>query len=407
MGIAMNDSTASVNGPAMGRGKRVAAAMSGGVDSSVAAYLLSRDGYDVIGVTMRLWDSDADGVSPEHQGCCSIQDIEDARRVCRTLGIPHYVMDARREFREHVIGYFVEEYRRGRTPHPCIACNDRIKFDFLLRRAAMMDADFVATGHYARIVPDDDDGPDGDVPDDDGAGGGNGGGWTLRRGVDAGKDQSYVLFGLGQEQLARTLLPVGGFSKAEIRDLAREAGLHLADKADSQEICFIPSGDYRGFLRSEGGSEPGEIVDGAGRVVGAHEGVAFYTVGQRRGIGVTAQALGLPDGEKAYVTAVDPASRRVVVGGSADLLRRTAYVEGARYVAGEPPGAHTRVDVKIRYNGPAVPSILRPDAAGGAELRFDEPQRAVTPGQAAVFYDGDRVLGGGYIAGDSRCSDGR
>ena len=386
----MNDSSASVNGPATGRGKRVAAAMSGGVDSSVAAYLLSRDGYDVIGVTMRLWDSDADGVSPEHQGCCSIQDIEDARRVCRTIGIPHYVMDARREFREHVIGYFVEEYRRGRTPHPCIACNDRIKFDFLMRRAAMLDADFVATGHYARVVPH--------VDGDDG----NGGGWTLRRGVDAGKDQSYVLFGLGQEQLARTLLPVGGFSKAEIRDLAREAGLHLADKADSQEICFIPSGDYREFLRGEGGSEPGEIVDGAGRVVGAHEGVAFHTVGQRRGIGVTAQALGLPEGEKVYVTAVDSASRRVVVGGSADLLRQTAYVDGARYVAGEPPREPLRVDVKIRYNGAAVSATLRPDDAGGAELRFDEPQRAVTPGQAAVFYDGDRVVGGGYIASEAR-----
>ena len=385
----MNDLSASVNDPAAGRGKRVAAAMSGGVDSSVAAYLLSREGYDVIGVTMRLWDSDADGVSPEHQGCCSIQDIEDARRVCRTIGIPHYVMDARREFREHVIGYFVEEYRRGRTPHPCIACNDRIKFDFLMRRAAMLDADFVATGHYARVIPY------GNGDDD------SSGGWTLRRGVDAGKDQSYVLFGLGQEQLARTLLPVGGFAKAEIRDLAREAGLHLADKADSQEICFIPSGDYREFLRGEGGSEPGEIVDGAGRVVGAHEGVAFHTVGQRRGIGVTAQALGLPEGEKVYVTAVDSASRRVVVGGSADLLRRTAYVEGARYVEGEPPGEPLRVDVKIRYNGPAVPATLRPDAAGGAELWFDEPQRAVTPGQAAVFYDGDRVVGGGYIASEA------
>lgn len=362
-------------------GKRVVAAMSGGVDSSVAAYLLAREGRDVIGVTMRLWDSEADGVSPEHQGCCSIQDIEDARRVCRTLGIPHYVVDARREFREHVIGYFVGEYRRGRTPHPCIACNDRIKFDFLLRRAGMMDADCVATGHYARVTAD-----------------GDGGAWTLRRGADAAKDQSYVLFGLGQEQLARTLLPVGSYAKAEIRELAREAGLHLADKADSQEICFIPSGDYRQFLRGEGGAEPGEIVDAAGRVVGAHEGVAFYTVGQRRGIGVTASALGLPEGEKVYVTAVDPSSRRVVVGGSADLLRRAARVGETRYVAGAPPAPGTRVEAKIRYNGPTVGAALRPDGDGGAELLFDEPQRAVTPGQAAVFYDGDRVLGGGFIA---------
>lgn len=362
-------------------GGRVVAAMSGGVDSSVAAYLLAREGRDVIGVTMRLWDSEADGVSPEHQGCCSIQDIEDARRVCRTLGIPHYVVDARREFREHVIGYFVGEYRRGRTPHPCIACNDRIKFDFLLRRAGMMDADCVATGHYARAAADGEDGA-----------------WTLRRGADAAKDQSYVLFGLGQEQLARTLLPVGSYAKAEIRELAREAGLHLADKADSQEICFIPGGDYRQFLRGEGGAEPGEIVDAAGRVVGAHEGVAFYTVGQRRGIGVTASALGLPEGEKVYVTAVDPASRRVVVGGSTDLLRRAARVGETRYVAGAPPAPGTRVEAKIRYNGPAVAATLRPDGAD-AELLFDEPQRAVTPGQAAVFYDGDRVLGGGFIEG--------
>ena len=364
-----------------GQGKRVIAAMSGGVDSSVAAYLLHRQGYDVVGVTMRLWSADEDGVSPDHQGCCSIQDIEDARRVCQALGVPHYVVDARREFREHVVAYFVGEYERGRTPHPCIACNDRIKFDFLMRRAAMMDADYVATGHYARIERD--------APN---------GAWTLRQGVDATKDQSYVLFGLGQEQLGRVLLPVGAYTKDEIRALAREAGFHLADKADSQEICFIPGGDYRQFMRRESAPEPGEVVDAAGRVVGEHPGIEFYTVGQRRGIGVAPSALGLPDGEKLFVTAVDPETRRITVGVGTDLLRRGVRVESVRYVAGAPPRDASRVSARIRYNGRPASAVLRHDG-DGAVLWFDEPQRAVTPGQAAVFYDGDRVLGGGFIEG--------
>lgn len=369
------------NGSTTGRGKRVIAAMSGGVDSSVAAYLLHRQGYDVIGVTMRLWSADEDDVSPDHQGCCSIEDIEDARRVCQTLGVPHYVVDARNEFREHVIAYFVSEYERGRTPHPCIACNDRIKFDFLMQRAAMMDADFVATGHYARIERD-----------------ASGDAWTLRQGIDAWKDQSYVLFGLGQEQLERVLLPVGGHTKDEIRSLAREAGLHLADKMDSQEICFIPDGDYRRFMRKESALEPGEVVDTSGRVVGEHSGIEFYTVGQRRGIGVAPSALGLPEGEKVFVTAVDPDTRRITVGGSSDLLRHGVRVGNVRYVAGMPPADASRISAKIRYNGRAASAVLHHDV-DGAVLWFDEPQRAITPGQAAVFYDGDRVLGGGYIDG--------
>ena len=362
-------------------GRRVIAAMSGGVDSSVAAYLLHRQGYDVIGVTMRLWSADEDDVSPDHQGCCSVQDIEDARRVCQVLGVPHYVVDARREFREHVVAYFVSEYERGRTPHPCIACNDRIKFDFLMQRAAMMDADYVATGHYARIERD--------VSDSE---------WTLRQGVDATKDQSYVLFGLGQEQLARVLLPVGGYAKDEIRALAREAGFHLADKADSQEICFIPSGDYRRFMRKESAPEPGEVVDAAGRVVGEHPGIEFYTVGQRRGVGVAPSALGLPEGEKVFVTAVDPETRRITVGGSRDLLRHGVRVGGVRYVAGIRPADRRRVSARLRYNGRPASAVLHHDG-DGAVLWFDEPQRAITPGQAAVFYDGDRVLGGGFIEG--------
>ena len=360
---------------------RVAVAMSGGVDSSVAAYLLARDGYDVVGVTMRLWDAEVGGeVSPDHRGCCSIEDIEDARRVCQTIGAPHYVIDARGEFRAHVIDYFVAEYRRGRTPHPCIACNDRIKFDFLMRRASMMDAKYVATGHYAQVVETDD------------------GELTLRQGVDPSKDQSYVLFGLGQVQLRRVLLPVGAHSKAGIRNLAREAGLHLADKADSQEVCFIPSGDYRTFMRRQSEPAEGEIVDASGRVVGSHSGVEFFTVGQRRGIGVTASQVGLAEGSKVFVTKVDAASRRITVGGGDALLLRDVRVGDVRYVAGKRPSAPVRVDAKIRYNGRAASAVLHPGEAE-AVLRFDEPQRAVTPGQAAVFYEGDRVLGGGYIDG--------
>ncbi len=361
---------------------RVVVAMSGGVDSSVAACLLARDGYDVVGVTMRLWDtSEDDEITPDHQGCCSIEDIEDARRVCSAIGVPHYVVDARSEFRRHVIDYFVAEYRRGRTPHPCIACNDRIKFDFLLRRASMMDADYVATGHYARIEQTDD-----------------GGQMTLRRGADPAKDQSYVLFGLGQEQLRRVLLPVGGRSKAAIRAVARDAGLHLADKADSQEICFIPGGDYRRFMRREGEPSAGEIVDAAGRVVGSHEGVEGFTVGQRRGTGVLAPQIGLPEGAKVYVTRVDAATQRVTVGGADDLLSRDVRVCDVAYVSGKRPSAAVRVDAKLRYNAPAASAELLP-GDGEAVLRFDAPQRAVAPGQAAVFYQGDRVLGGGYIDG--------
>ena len=354
--------------------------MSGGVDSSVAACLLKQEGYDVIGVTMRLWSAGDEDITPDHQGCCSIDDIEDARRVCRTLGVPHYVLDVEREFREHVMDYFVAGYQRGRTPHPCIACNDRIKFDFLMRRAEMLDAGHVATGHYARVGSDEATGEQ-----------------TLLRGVDEAKDQSYVLFGLGTRQLERILLPVGWHTKARIREIASEAGLHLADKRDSQEICFIPRGDYREFLRNRVKPHPGELVHADGRVLGTHKGIEYYTVGQRRGLGLAPSA---PDTERLFVTRVDPETNRVHLGPEEALLSRDVAVGQVSYIGSNPPVVPVQVTAKIRYNGPTARAVLEPSKdAGQALLHFEVPQRAVTPGQAAVFFDGDCVLGGGYITG--------
>ena len=352
---------------------RVVVAMSGGVDSSVAALLLRRQGYDVIGVTMKLYDIDEADLPEYYRGCCTIDDVEDARAVCRILGVPHYVLNVQREFRAFVIDYFQREYESGRTPHPCIACNDKIKFSFLAQRARMLNASHVATGHYARIEPDDS------------------GGFALRRGVDADKDQSYVLFGMRQDQLAATLMPVGRYPKSEIRQLAADAGFPNADKPDSQDICFIPTGDYREFLRQRTDEKPGEIVDDAGNVLGRHDGIQYFTVGQRRG-------LGLSGGSPKFVIRLEPDTRRVVVGSEQGLYRDTLYAAPVSWVSGRAPAPDTAVAVKIRYKFAEAPATVT--AVGdGAMVRFDEPQRAITPGQAAVFYQGDTVLGGGPIAG--------
>ena len=352
---------------------RVVVAMSGGVDSSVAALLLHRQGYDVIGVTMKLYDIDQADLPEYYRGCCTLDDVEDARAVCRILGVPHYVLNVQREFRAFVIDYFRSEYENGRTPHPCIACNDKIKFSFLAQRARMLQAAYVATGHYARIEPD---GPDR---------------WALRRGVDADKDQSYVLFGMRQEQLAATLMPVGHYPKSEIRRLAEEAGFPNADKPDSQDICFIPTGDYREFLRERTDERPGEIVDADGNVLGAHEGIQYFTVGQRRG-------LGLSGGPPRFVIRLEPDTRQVVVGSETDLYQDTLYADPVSWVSGVPPVGPMEVTVKIRYKFAEAPATVTA-VADGALVRFREPQRAITPGQAAVFYQGDTVLGGGPIAG--------
>ena len=354
-------------------GSRVVVAMSGGVDSSVAALLLHQEGYEVIGVTMKLYDIDQADLPDYYRGCCTIDDVEDARAVCRILGVPHYVLNVQREFRTFVIDYFRSEYESGRTPHPCIACNDKIKFSFLAQRAQLMNATHVATGHYARIVA------------------GGSGAWELLRGVDAGKDQSYVLFGMRQDQLASTLMPIGHYPKDDIRRLASDANFPNADKPDSQDICFIPTGDYREFLRQRTDEHPGDIVDPAGNVLGQHEGIQYFTVGQRRG-------LGLSGGPPRFVIRLEPDTRQVVVGSEEQLYGDSFYADPVSWVSGVPPTGELSVTVKIRYKFAEAPATVTP-VGSGAMVRFHDPQRAITPGQAAVFYQGDSVLGGGVIAG--------
>lgn len=350
---------------------RVIVAMSGGVDSAVAAGLLAREDYDVVGITMRLWTKEDPAALRQQRRCCSVEDTDDARAAADVLGIPHYVLNLEREFGERVVDYFVDEYARGRTPNPCLACNQHVKFDALLARADALEADFLATGHYARIER-------------------SAGRYHLLRAVDAEKDQSYVLYTLGQRELARTLFPIGSLTKAEVRAIARELGLPVAAKPDSADICFVPDGDYRSFLAARLDQRPGPIVDETGATVGTHGGIAAYTVGQRKGLGV---ALGAPR----YVTAVDAGRNVVVIGPEAGLLATRALVEDVRWVSGAPPAGPAAMDVKIRYRTAPARAVVTP-SEGGADVRFERPQRAVTPGQAAVFYVGAEVIGGGVIA---------
>lgn len=355
--------------------ERIVVGMSGGVDSSVAAALLVEQGYDVIGVTMRVWPhAPANAVSVG--ACCGTDDVDDARRVAHRLGIPYYVLNIAHEFERAVIDRFVNEYALGRTPVPCVACNAELKFGTLLARARAWDADAVATGHYSRVGRDAATGR-----------------WTLHRARDLRKDQSDFLWPLTQAQLAAARFPVGDLTKDDVRAYARRLGLATADKAESQEICFVPDGDYRGFLRRRDATvfRPGEIVDREGRVRGHHGGIANFTVGQRRGLGI-ASATPL------YVLAVDAETARVTVGSAEALGADRLIATFVNFIDGESPVGELCVTARIRHAHEPAPARVRALDAERAEVRFDTPQRAVTPGQSVVFYDGDRVLGGGVIA---------
>jgi tRNA-specific 2-thiouridylase len=358
---------------------RIVVAMSGGVDSSVAAALLADQGHDVIGVSMQLYDQSEGQAS--FGSCCSLDDLHDARRVAAAINIPHYIMNFERQFDEQVVSNFVREYAAGRTPLPCARCNSNLKFATLAERARGFDADTVATGHYARVDRDEGSGR-----------------YRLRRGVDPSKDQAYFLFSLTQDQLSRAVFPVGDRQKEAVREYARQRRLPVADKPDSQEICFIPDHDYASFVaaRSPETARPGLLVNEDGRVLGGHDGIHRFTVGQRKGLRLPSS----PSGAPMYVLALRPRDGRVVVGPRGSLERTTLSASGVNWIIGE-PGGSVRVAVQIRHRHRAAPAVVRAVGDGRAQVVFDEPQIAITPGQAVVFYDADMVVGGGWIDSDT------
>ncbi len=356
--------------------ERVVVGMSGGVDSSVAAHLLVEQGYDVIGITLKVWPQDC--VSRAEDKCCGPQAVADARGVAHALGIPHYVIDEANEFEKLVIDYFSSEYKAGRTPNPCVMCNQKLKFGNLLQKAKRLGATKIATGHYARI----EHGKDASTPS------------RLLRAVDRNKDQVYFLFSLAEEQLRSTLLPLGGLEKPEVRAIAKQMGLKTYDKEESQEICFVPGNDYKAFLKSHMGEDsfhPGGIYDLSGKRLAEHEGIEFYTVGQRKGLN-----LGGGTGQPMYVVDIDPGSQSVIVGTYDDLVRPECYISQTNWPLGEPEGP-MEITCKVRHNFPEVRARLHPLPNHRARLEFLEPQRAISPGQAGVCFDGDLVLGGGWI----------
>jgi tRNA-specific 2-thiouridylase len=360
-----------------GKKQRVLLGMSGGVDSSVAGYLLREQGYDVVGVTMKVWPQDC--ISRAEDKCCGPQAIADARGVAHSLGIPHYVVDEADQFERVVIDYFSSEYQAGRTPNPCVMCNEKLKFGSLWEKARALDCDFIATGHYAIIEhPEIHNTRDRAI---------------LRKGIDPRKDQSYFLFSLRQAQLQRALTPLGTMSKPEIRRIARSLSLKVADKVDSQEICFVPGNDYKAFLRShlgEGEFHRGGIYDLSGNFLAEHEGIEMFTIGQRKG---------LPGGSPRprYVVDIDAASNRVIVGEAEDLLVEEFEIERVNWSSREATNEPLPVTVKIRYSHPGTAATLIPLEENRALIRLNEAQKAVTPGQAAVCYDGDIVVAGGWI----------
>ncbi len=364
----------------------IAIAMSGGVDSSTAAAILAHAGENVVGLTLQLWDqtrlAGRHGIpdTPKVGRCCSLDDVYDARRVAESLGIPYYVVNQEERFERDVVRPFVSEYLAGRTPIPCSLCNNHLKFDQLLKTVRSIGAERIATGHYAVNEFDPKRGR-----------------WILKRPTDLAKDQTYFLFGLTQEQLARTLFPLGSMTKPQVREAARRHGLALAEKPDSQEICFIPGGDYKQFLTAylEEQCEPmpetaGEMVSSDGKVIGRHDGIFNFTVGQRKGLGVASPS-------PLYVINIDPASHRVTVGADAELATRTLRARRLNWISIAKLAAPMRVKVKIRHRHEPAWAMLEPAGPDEVTATFDEPQRAVTPGQSAVFYDGDEVVGGGWI----------
>lgn len=370
---------------------KVLVAMSGGVDSSLTAALLLEAGHDVTGVTMHLWEGDDERLMESQ--CCSLEMTSGARRVCGQLDIPYYVWNYQREFRRHVINYFINEYTAGATPNPCLACNRDLKFRYLLERAQLLGFDYLATGHYVQTEWSD------------------GGAWQpvmpttldaqlaadkiqfrMRRSVELRKDQSYVLHMLQQDELSRLIFPLGGFSKAQVREMAAQRKLATAHKPESMDICFIPDNDYHRFMREEqpDALKPGPIVDRRGNVMGQHTGLPLYTIGQRRGLGITSR-------EPVYVIELDAARNMLIVGSKDELERSDLIAEGFSFVSGHWPDAPFRCEAQIRAHAQAAPATVEPLEPGRLLIRFDEPQRAVTPGQAVVLYTGDTVLGGGRI----------
>ncbi len=353
--------------------KKVVVGMSGGVDSSVAAYLLKKQGYEVIGVTMQIWQDEKEIVQEENGGCCGLSAVDDARRVANALGIPYYVMNFKDEFKAYVMDDFAKEYHLGHTPNPCIRCNRYVKWEALLNRCKALGADYIATGHYARIVQLEN------------------GRYALKA-APSSKDQTYALYNLTQEQLSHTLMPVGEYTKEEIRAIASEIELNVASKPDSQDICFIPDGNYHEFLENYTGKvvPEGNFIDKNGKVLGKHKGITHYTVGQRKG-------LNLAMGHPVFVTQIRPDTNEVVIGENKDVFGQELYAYDVNFMSIEPPIEPIRVNAKVRYAHKGAMCTVTLMEDGRVHCYFDEPVRAITPGQAVVFYDGDIVVGGGII----------
>lgn len=347
-------------------------AMSGGVDSSVAAYIMKENGFDCVGCTMKLYSNADAGVSKE-KTCCSLDDVEDAKSVAARLGIPYYVFNFSDDFKEKIICKFIRSYECGQTPNPCIDCNRYMKFDKLRERAEILGCDFVVTGHYARIYKE-------------------GGKYVLKKALDASKDQSYVLYNLTQDILAHTLFPLGELEKSKTREIAEKCGFINAQKPDSQDICFVPDGDYARVIELNTGKtyKEGDFIDKNGKILGKHRGVIHYTIGQRKGLGISAAT-------PLYVCKIDVRSNTVTLGDDSDLYSDTATVDDFNFISGEKPTGPFRCAAKVRYRQKEQPATAYPDGSGRVKIVFDAPQRAITPGQAAVLYDGDVVIGGGTI----------